>query len=171
MISKPQPNEHPPHAAGYIALVAACNDIVQLLAEQMERTAALFNSLPADKLDYSYAPGKWTIKEVLNHMIDTERVFAYRAMCFARGEQQNLPGFEQNDYVEHSEAGARTITDLIAEYQAVRLANLYFFKSLSTAQARRAGLSNGSPTTPAALAFMIAGHEQHHLNILQERYL
>lgn len=170
MFNKPQPGQHPPQAAGYIAL-AASDNVVQLLADLLNSSTAFFESLPANKADYSYAPGKWTIKEVLSHMIDTERVFAYRALCFSRGEQQNLPGFEQNDYVAHSEAANRTMPDLIGEYQSVRLSNLYFFRSLSTVQANRMGMSNGSPTSVSALAHMIAGHELHHMNIFREKYL
>jgi uncharacterized damage-inducible protein DinB len=131
----------------------------------------MLNALPAGKGDYSYAPGKWTIKEALSHIIEAERIFAYRALCISRGEQQNLPGFEENDYVINSEANNRTLADLIEEFKAVRLSNLYFLKSLSTAQANRVGSSNGNPTSVRALAHMMAGHELHHLNIFKERYL
>lgn len=170
MFSKPQPGQYSPHAAAYIAL-AACDDILQFLADLMNSTTVLFESLPEDKADHAYEPGKWSIKEVLSHLIDTERVFAYRALCISRGEQQNLPGFEQDDYAANSEAANRTMPDLIGEYQAVRLSNLYFFRSLSTVQANRIGLANGNPTSVSALAHMIAGHELHHINILNERYL
>lgn len=170
MFSKPQTGQYPPQAAAYIAL-AECDDILQLLADLMNNSVTLFESLPDGKVDYTYEPGKWTIKEILSHLIDTERVFAYRALCFSRGEQQNLPGFEQDDYAANSEAADRLFPDLLGEYQAVRLSNLYFFRSLSQVQANRMGSSNGSPTTVSALAHMIAGHEIHHMNILKERYL
>jgi hypothetical protein len=169
MFNQPQPGQYSVRAAGYIAL-AECDDILQLLADLMNSTATLFESL-SDKADYAYEPGKWTIKEVLSHLIDTERVFAYRALCISRGEQQNLPGFEQDDYAAHCEANSRVLPDLIGEYQAVRLSNLYFFRALSTAQANRMGSANGSPATVSALAHMIAGHELHHINILKERYV
>jgi len=169
MFNKPQPGQYSAFATGYIAL-AECDDILQLLANLMNTSATFFESMPDDKADYTYLPGKWTIKEVLSHLIDTERVFAYRALCFARGEQQNLPGFEQDDYVANSEAADRVWADLIGEYQAVRLSSLYFFRSLSRVQANRMGLANGNPTTVSALAHMIAGHEIHHINILKERY-
>jgi hypothetical protein len=171
MIRKPQATEHPPYAAHYIALAAASNNILELLTAQMESTPAFFKSLPADKANYRYAPGKWTIKEMLCHIIDTERIFAYRALCFARGEQQNLPGFEQNDYAANSEAASRVMTGLIAEYKAVRMASICLFNSLSTMQAERIGLLNAYPATAGALAYMIAGHELHHFNILKEKYL
>lgn len=170
MIRKPHVNEHPPHAANYIALAAANDDILALLTEQLKSTPAFFRSLASDKANYRYAPDKWTIKEMLNHIIDTERIFAYRALCFARGEQQNLPGFEQNDYVANSEAASRSMADLVAEYQAVRMANISLFHSLSNLQAERVGLLNTHPTTAGALAYMIAGHELHHFNILKEKY-
>lgn len=168
MFNQPQPGQYSARAAGYIAL-AECDDILQLLADLMNSTTTLFESL-LDKADYAYEPDKWTIKEVLSHLIDTERVFAYRALCISRGEQQNLPGFEQDDYAANSEAARRTLPDLISEYQAVRLSNLYFFRSLTPNQANRMGLANGSPTTVSALAHMIAGHELHHLHSLKERY-
>lgn len=171
MINKPQPGEYPPFATGYIALAIAHDDVLKLLTDLMESTAATFSSLPADKGDYRYAPGKWSIKEMLGHIIDTERVFGYRALCISRGEQQNLPGFEQNDYVENSEAAKRTMPDLIAEFKTVRQSNLYFLRSLSTQQANRLGLSNSNPVSVRGLAHMIAGHELHHLNILRDRYL
>lgn len=170
MFTKPQPGQYSQRAAGYIDL-AACDDILQLLANLMHSSALLFESLTEDKANYSYAPGKWTIKEVLSHLIDTERVFAYRALCISRGEQQNLPGFEQDDYAANSEAAGRIWADLIGEYQAVRLSNLYLLRSLSRAQASRVGLANGNPASVSALAHMIAGHELHHINILKERYL
>lgn len=169
MFNKPQPGEYSARAAGYITL-AECDNILQLLADLMNSTATLFESLSA-KADYAYEPGKWTVKEVLSHLTDTERVFAYRALCISRGEQQNLPGFEQDDYAANSEAAGRTLPDLIGEYQAVRLSNLYFFRSLSPVQVNRVGLANGNPTSVSALAHMIAGHELHHINILREKYL
>lgn len=171
MINKPNPDEYSPFAAGYVALAIAHGDVINLLAGLMDSTAALLQSLPPEKAGYAYAPGKWTIKEVICHLIDTERIFAYRALCIARGEQQNLPGFEQDDYMATINVSNTPIDDLIAEFKTVRLANLYFFKSLSTGQADRLGLSNGKATSVRALAHIIAGHELHHLNILHKRYL
>ena len=171
MIKKPQPGEYSPYAAGYVALAIDTDDIVQLLTDLMESTAALFNSLLADKAMYSYAPGKWTIKQMLGHMIDTERVFGYRALCFARGEQQNLPGFEQDDYEANNNSNQRTLADLVNEFKAVRLANIYFLKSLTAGQANRLGLANKYPATAGAMAYVMAGHELYHLQLLKDRYL
>jgi uncharacterized damage-inducible protein DinB len=171
MINAPQPGEYSPFAAGYVALAITQGDVIQTLSRSMDGTAAFFKALPADKADFAYAPGKWTVKEALSHMIETERIFAYRALCISRGEQQNLPGFEQNDYVINSEANNRTLADLTDEFKTVRLGNLYFLRSLSTEQADRVGSSNGTPTSVRALAHMMAGHELHHLNIFKEKYL
>jgi uncharacterized damage-inducible protein DinB len=170
MINKPQPNEYSPFAAGYVALASQHSDVVKLLTDLSESTVALFNSL-RNKANFSYAPGKWTVKEVINHMTDTERVFAYRALCVARGEQQNLPGFEQDDFVANCDAAKRDYDDLIAEFKAVRLSSIYFFKSLSTTEADRIGNVNSYPTSVRALAHMIAGHELHHHNIFRDRYM
>ncbi|GAB3923983.1 DinB family protein [Mucilaginibacter myungsuensis] len=171
MISKPSPNEYSPFAAGYVALAADHDDVLKLLADLMQSTADLFYGLPPKKADYKYAPDKWTIKEVICHLIDTERIFTYRALCIARGEKQNLPGFEQDDYMAHVNANDRAVEDLIAEFSTVRSSSLYLLRSLTTIQAENIGSSNGHPTSARALAYMIAGHELHHLNILKERYL
>jgi uncharacterized damage-inducible protein DinB len=117
-----------------------------------------------------YAPGKWTPKQVLLHIADAERIFAYRALRFARADAQELPGFDENEYAASSEADDRPLADLLAEYQAVRAATLAFFSGLNAGQLDRAGRANGSPYTVRALLYLAAGHEAHHLNILRERY-
>jgi uncharacterized damage-inducible protein DinB len=171
MINKPQPGEYSPYAQGYIDRAAAHGDVLQLLTNLMDTSVEFFAAIPADKQNYSYAPGKWTIKQVLGHLIDTERIFAYRALCIARGETKNLPGFEQDDYEASSPSNDREMIDLIAEFNLVRLANLYFLRSLTTEQADRVGLSNNTATSVRALVHMMAGHELYHLEILKERYL
>ncbi|RZK26331.1 MAG: DinB family protein [Hymenobacter sp.] len=117
-----------------------------------------------------YAPGKWTPKEMLLHIIDTERIFTYRALRFARGDAQSLPGFDENDFAANCEANDRPLSSLLTEYHAVRAATLALFGSLNAAQLDRAGLANGAPTSVRALVFITAGHERHHLAILRERY-
>ena len=171
MIRKPQPGEYSPHAAGYVALAIDTDNIIKLLTDLMDSTGELFGSLPEDKHLYAYAPGKWTIKQVLGHMIDTERVFSYRAVCFARGEQQNLPGFEQDDYEANNNSNDREMADLLREFVMLRLSNIYFFQSLNEEQAWRLGSANGYPATAGAMAYVMAGHELYHLAILKERYL
>lgn len=117
-----------------------------------------------------YAPGKWTPKEVLLHLIDTERIFTYRALRFARGDAQSLPGFDENEFAANSEANDRPLSDLLTEYHAVRAATLALFGSFNAAQLDRVGLANGGATSVRALVFITAGHERHHLAILRERY-
>jgi len=143
---------------------------VAALASQQQVMVKLFTDLYVDKGNYRYAEGKWTLKEVLLHMIDTERVFAYRAMCIARGEQQNLPGFSENSYTANGNADAREMTNLLEEYQAVRMGSICLLRSLTTEQADKLGSANGRPVSVRALAYMTAGHELHHLHILKERY-
>jgi uncharacterized damage-inducible protein DinB len=170
MIDKPQPGEYAPFAAGYIALVSE-GDVTERLEQQQQISFELFSQLSDEKAGYAYADGKWTIKEVLGHLIDAERVFVYRAMCIARGEQQSLPGFEQDDYVAQSAVSRRNIREMAEEFKILREANLYFVKSLSTEQANRLGMANSKPTSVRALIHIMAGHELHHLIILKERYL
>lgn len=171
MISKPQPGEYSPYAENYISLAAAHDNIIKLLEDLLESNSTFYMLLPPEKAAYAYAPDKWTIKQVLGHIIDTERIFAFRALCVARGEKGNLPGFEQDDYEANSTSNDRELADLVVEYVALRVSNLHFLKSLNTEQANRIGLTNGNPVSVRALAHMIAGHELHHLNIIRERYL
>ncbi|PTQ99561.1 DinB family protein [Mucilaginibacter yixingensis] len=170
MIAKPQPNEYAAFAETYINRAIVFDDVVAALANQQPETVKLFTGLYAAKGNYRYADDKWTLKEVLLHMIDTERVFAYRAMCVARDEQQNLPGFSENDYTANGNADAREMTDLLEEYKAVRAASVWLLRSLTTEQADRIGSANGRPVSVRALAYMMLGHELHHAHILKERY-
>src|SRR5690606_18442301 len=129
------------------------------------------DSLDENQGLYSYAHGKWTLKEVLIHCIDTERIMSYRALRFARNDQTELPGFEQNDYVPQSEANSRKMADLIEEYKILRQSTILLFKSFSDDVLKRAGVANGNPISVRALGFVISGHELHHLNVCKERYL
>lgn len=170
MITRPYPTEYHPFASTYVAHSADTDSITGLLASSIENTVAWFNAIPASKEVYAYAPGKWTIREVLGHMIDTERIFAYRALAVSRGEQQPLPGFDQEPYVLNSESNKRPLADLIEEFKAVRLTTLLFFRSITDAQSERLGIASGHPVSVRALAYMIAGHELHHMKIMEERY-
>ncbi|MDO6759238.1 DinB family protein [Tamlana sp. 2_MG-2023] len=129
-----------------------------------------FKSLPDDKLNYSYAHGKWTIKEVLQHIVDTERVFSYRCFSIARQDKTPLPGFEQDDYVAPSKANSKSIEDLIEEYEAVRKNSIILVKSLSEADLKCVGTVSGGNMSARAAAFIILGHEIHHLDVLKQRY-
>jgi uncharacterized damage-inducible protein DinB len=128
-------------------------------------------NIPLDKFDYRYAEGKWTIKDIIQHIIDTERIFAYRALRISRNDKTPLPGFEENDYVENTNAIIRSIQELLTEFSAVRHSNLLLFKSFSEYQLTRMGIASEHPISVRALGFLIIGHLKHHQKVFQERYL
>jgi hypothetical protein len=128
-------------------------------------------NIPLDKFDYSYAAGKWTIKEIIQHIIDTERIFAYRALRISRNDKTPLPGFEENSYVENTSAKARSIQDLLTEFSAVRHSNLLMFKSFSEEQMARIGIASDHEISVRAIGFILLGHLKHHQNVFKERYL
>lgn len=168
-MTPPKPEEYAPFMGNYIKLVIDTTDIVALLTQQNSAVFELFNNLPESKALYAYGPDKWTLKQVIGHIIDAERTFAYRAYAFARG-QAELPGFDENTYVERADSNIRPIQDMAAEFKAVRASNLYFIRALSNEQLMTIGISNGIPTSVRALVYAMAGHAQHHLNIVRERY-
>jgi hypothetical protein len=164
---RPAAGELASYATSDIDYVAG-DDAVSALEAQGRDTAALFanaGDVPA------YAEGKWTLKEVLGHLIDDERIFAYRALCVARADARPLPGFDENDYVAAAGFEARSMQSLIDEYRIVRRATIAFFSSLSAEQWLRRGIVNGYEASVRGLAFHIAGHELHHLRTVKERYL
>ena len=169
-MQRPKEGDYAPYQISYISLIEG-NNPVEAMQKQLTETTKLFTSLQESKGEYSYAEGKWTVKEVLGHIIDTERVMAYRALCIARGEKQILPGFEQDDYVKTSCAGKRTFTDLIDEYKRVREANIVLFKSFDEEMMSSRGKVNTYEITVNALMYIVPGHEKHHLNILKTKYL
>lgn len=128
-------------------------------------------NIPMDKFDYRYAEGKWTIKEIIQHIIDTERIFAYRALRFSRNDKTALPSFDENDYVDNTNANSRGLQDLLTELSAVRHSNLLFYKSLSEEQLKRIGTASNNQMSVRALGFVIIGHQKHHQKVFQERYL
>jgi uncharacterized damage-inducible protein DinB len=144
---------------------------IELMESQKIEMLNLLSTVNEKEANYSYAEGKWSIKQVLGHIVDSERVFCYRAMAIARGEEQSLPGFEQDDYVSAGNFNSRELSDLLDEYKKVREATIPLFKSFDEKIYGRRGVSNGSPLTVRAAMFIIPGHEKHHLNILKERYL
>jgi uncharacterized damage-inducible protein DinB len=170
MISRPQPNEYNDFNATYINKVGD-QPVLELLTDLKKNTHAMFSNIPPAKEEFAYAEGKWTIKEVVAHMIDTERVFQYRLMAFSRGEKQPLPGFEQDDYAKEAFANERILDDLADEFRAVRDSTLYIVRNLKEHQLNFIGTSAGAPLSTRALIYMIAGHELHHLEVLRERYL
>ncbi|REG99400.1 DinB family protein [Flavobacterium aquicola] len=128
-------------------------------------------NIPLDKFDYSYAEGKWTIKEIIQHIIDTERIFAYRALRISRNDKTPLPGFEENDYANNTDAKSRSIQDLLTEFSAVRHSNLLMFKSFSNEQLRRIGTASNHEISVRAIGFILLGHLKHHKRVFAERYL
>ncbi len=169
MINQPQSDEFAPYYAKYVNLVGN-EPILDVLEKQKNDTYAFLSALPADKGDFAYAEGKWTIKEVLGHLIDAERTFAYRALCFSR-EETILPGFDQDVYMLKATFKSRSLADLAEEFKAVRESNLYLFRSISDGQQTQKGIASGNPVSVRALIYITAGHELHHLNILRERYI
>jgi len=167
---RPLPGEYADYAQGDIDLVEG-DDAVAALERQQARTVALFSALDEGAVaGLTYAPGKWTVKEVLGHLADDERIFAYRALCLARGDRRELPGFDENLYLRDAGFEVRPLADLLAEYVAVRRASVALFAGLPAAAWGRVGIVNGYPATVRGLAFHIAGHELHHHRILAERY-
>ncbi|MGZ3945983.1 MAG: DinB family protein [Mucilaginibacter sp.] len=169
MINRPQPDEYAPFAAGYINQVET-TDIIGLLEQLKDSTYKLFSSLSDEQGMHAYAEGKWTLKQVLGHMIDTERTFAYRAFVFSRNNIE-LPGFDQDIYVNNTDFNSQSIQNLASEFKAVREANLFLYKAFTDEQLLRKGIASGYPVSVRALVYMIAGHELHHLKLLRERYL
>jgi hypothetical protein len=145
--------------------------VLEAIHELGDEFIGLMESMPPEKYDHAYAPGKWTLKEVFQHIIDTERIMSYRALCMARKETQSLPGFDENDYAANSRAGNRHWDDMTEEFRLVRKASAYLFRSFDEEQLESAGTTNNNPLYVLGLGFIIAGHCQHHLNIIKERYL
>lgn len=171
MITRPAPADYNPFYETYIRLIPDGHDPIDQLRQQPTALTGLLAGLTDEQTRYRYAPGKWSINESLVHIIDTERIFAYRALRIGRGDQTPLPGFDQDDYVPASGADARPLADIWREYHAVRAATLALFESLSTDAVERVGVTNGSPMSVRALAYMLPGHEAHHITIFRDRYL
>lgn len=170
-IPKPQPGEYPPYARMYIDLLPDDGRLLEHLRDNLRTVIDLASSLPEAKLLHRYAPGKWTIKEVLVHVVDDERIYAYRALCFARGETAPLPGFEQDDYAALSGANDRSLQSILTEYAAVRESTIALFDGFADDVLVRSGVANDNRASVRALGWHIAGHELHHLNLIRDRYL
>jgi uncharacterized damage-inducible protein DinB len=167
---KPEKGEFLPYYERYIDLVGS-GDVLATLSQQMAETQALLRSLPASVATYRYAPGKWSVNEVIGHLIDSERIFAARALTFARADRTPLPGFEQDDYITNSSFDSYALGELASELGAVRESTLFLFKHLEEDAWMRRGVANGAEVSVRALAYIIAGHELHHRGILRARYL
>lgn len=167
---RPQATDFSPYFKRYIDLVPD-GDLVQLLIQAKADTTALLQTLPPDKWDFRYAEDKWSIREMLLHVIDTERIFTYRALRIARNDKTPLPGFEQDDYVPFSNATNRSWSSLISEYIAVREATIELFKNFTPEMWQHTGIASNNNVTTLALGYITAGHERHHLNVLKDKYL
>jgi hypothetical protein len=172
MISgRPLDDEFAPYAKSDIDYVAG-DDAIEALAAQGREVVVLLRSLDEESIrGRRYAPGKWTVKEIAGHLIDDERIFAYRALCVARRDPSPLPGFDENEYVAATDFESQPLTDLIAAYRAVRAASLALFEPLTAEEWTRRGNVNGYEASVRGLAFHVAGHELHHLRTLREKYL
>jgi hypothetical protein len=169
-ISRPAPTEYAPYYGRYIDLVPE-GDILTFLSGQIHKTLSLVGSVGEDKADFRYAPGKWSIREVVGHVIDTERVFAFRAFAFSRNDRNALPGMDQEEYARGANHGERRLSAILDEYRSVRGATIALVGSFSEEMLMRTGTASGFGFTVRSLAYIIAGHEQHHLRVLRERYL
>ncbi len=167
---KPDQTEFLPYYGRYIDLVPT-GDVISTLTTQMAETQALLRGLPASVATYRYAPGKWSVNEVIGHLIDTERVMAGRALRFARNDATPLPGFEQDDYVRNATFDAYPSVELASEFESVRKSTLFLFRHLDEAAWLRRGVANDAEVSVRALAYIIAGHELHHRAIIRTRYL
>lgn len=170
IIARPPAAESAPFFDAYVSKVNA-SDAFAVLDEAAQQTPAFLESIPADRWDYRYAPGKWSLKESLIHMLDTERIFSYRALRIARNDKTPLAGFEQDDYVPFCNAGRRSPESIVDEYRHIRAATLHLFRYLTPDDLVRSGSASGGPVTVRALAYLIAGHEIHHIRLVRERYL
>ena len=165
------PDEYSEHLAAYINQVSNEYPLLEELEISIHRLIKFVQNIPMNKFDYRYAEGKWTIKEILQHLIDAERIFAYRALRFARNDKTPLPGFDENDYAAVAHANKRSIQELLTELAVVRQATLSLFKSFSQEELLRKGSASNNPVSVRALGFVIIGHQNHHERIFQERYL
>ncbi len=170
MLTRPAASEYAPRYEKYVSLVPD-GDILETLRSEFSITLALLNTISEEASLHRYAPGKWSVRESVLHVSDTERIFAYRALRFARGDTTELAGFEQDAYVEPSAAGSRSWQSILAEIAAVRQSSIELFRNLPPDAWTRSGIASGNPITVLALAYLIPGHELHHRNILRQRYL
>lgn len=169
-VATPGEKEFAPYYGIYISLVEG-NDVLTALKKQMSETQKILAEISDEKSLYRYAEGKWSVKELVGHLIDTERIMAYRALRFARNDDTQIPGFEQNDYIENSNFDGCKLSDLAREFELVREANILMFQNFSEKTWLRSGVASGNRVSVRALAYIIAGHELHHMKILKERYL
>ncbi|MCB0375618.1 MAG: DinB family protein [Sinomicrobium sp.] len=171
IIEFPSKNEYPGYAEMYMKWVVRDGSLLGQLENSAEKTGKLMRALSDEALNFRYREDKWSVKEVLVHIIDDERIYAYRALSFARNDKTNLPGFEQDDYTANSDSSDRPVETVIEEYEAVRRATIALFKGFSQRSLLRKGIANGNKASVRALGYHILGHELHHINIIENVYL
>ncbi|MDP3148962.1 MAG: DinB family protein [Ignavibacteria bacterium] len=167
---KPETSEYAPYYQRYIDLINS-EDIFSFYKLQAEEIVSLFKNVDEDQTSFRYAEGKWTMKEVLGHIVDSERIFGYRVLAISHGEKNPLPGFAENDYVRNGKYENRSLQSLLAEYSHLSSANLELFKSLDEEMLSQKGTASGKEVTTRAILFVTIGHEKHHLEIIKTRYL
>jgi DinB family protein len=168
-MTRPLESEYAPDFQGYVGHVTE-EEILPVLRAQPDDLDVLLERVTTDRETYRYAEGKWSIREIVGHLIDSERVFGYRAFCIARGESQNLPGFEQDDYLLTAPYDRIELEDLLSEFRLVRLANIAMLRNLDEEAWARTGTANDNQVSVRALAFIMGGHARHHMGVLRERY-
>lgn len=166
---RPADTEYAPFYAGYVSLVEG-DDVLAVLERQVGELRALSAAVPKDRETYRYAPDKWSVRQVVSHITDGERVFGYRAFCISRGEQAPLPSFDENEYAAHSVSDSVPLGELVDELVTVRRGNLAALRRLAAGDWARLGTASGKPVSVRALAYVMAGHPRHHLGVLRERY-
>ncbi|MGL1887818.1 MAG: DinB family protein [Reichenbachiella sp.] len=171
MITKPKSDEYHEFYQTYVSLVQDQEDIVNFLLTQRDSLVDLYQGLDANKLSYAYAESKWTMMQVLRHIIDTERIMGYRALCMARNDQTFIPGFEENEYIEQADDSGNNLQDLITEFIQVRNSNISMIQNFNEGVLERKGTVNGAPWTPRSGVYIMGGHVEHHLGVIKERYL
>lgn len=169
-MNRPETNEYDPYYDTYISLVDG-NDVLPVLDAQPAEIRAIFSDMPEEKGTFAYTEGKWTIKEVLSHLIDGERMFAYRTLRVSRGDKTPIEGFEQDGYIENSNANNRSFAELLDEFDLQRRSNMLLFNNLSDEASKRIGTANEKEISVRAIIYCMAGHVRHHIRILHKRYL
>ncbi|KGL63773.1 DNA damage-inducible protein DinB [Polaribacter sp. Hel1_85] len=165
-------NEYAPYFEQYLQLVSKeGKSIVENLEDSQKEFERIIRNLPEEKQSFAYAKGKWTLKELIQHIIDTERVFCYRALCFARNDKTSLPGFDQDVFVDNVDANSRDFYDLLDEMKILRKGTIILFKSFSDEALLRIGVASGNKMSVRALGYLFSGHQIHHLNVVKEKYL
>ena len=169
-MNRPKHNEYPSYYSQYINLVQD-GDIIHILYEQMRSMTQFVNSFSEEVAAYRYAPDKWSVKEVVGHVMDTERVFSYRALCFARNDKTHLPAFDQDAYVKQANFGKRTLLDIADEYRSVRKGTICLYRSFEEGILNRVGTASDYSLALRSIPYILVGHEMHHRNVIETCYL